>query len=144
MNLRMCVRILIAVSFSIAGLVETLGATGLVVQLSPDGGWGPGVYTLSVSGPLQIIGATLLAFGRNIPWVLSILGCYLFLASVFGNLPLIFRSDVGQNAIAGLLCNLAVIGGILYWLYGEQTPGDHSAQHWAKHALPRSITALEP
>jgi len=50
MNLRTWARILIAVSFSISGLVETLGATGLVVELSPDGRWNSGIHTLAVSG----------------------------------------------------------------------------------------------
>jgi hypothetical protein len=35
MNLRMWVRVFIAISFSISGLAETLSATGLVVQFSP-------------------------------------------------------------------------------------------------------------
>lgn len=122
MNLRTWVRVLIAVSFSMSGLVETLSATGLVVELSPDGRWGPGVHTLAVSGPLQMVGAALLASGRKTRWALSILGCYVFLVSVFGNLPLIFNPDVGGSAIAGLLSNLAVMGGILYWLHGERIP----------------------
>jgi len=56
MNLRPWVRVLIAASFTISGFVETLSATGLVVELSPDGNWGPGVHTLAVSGPLQMVG----------------------------------------------------------------------------------------
>ena len=113
MNLRTWARALIAVSFSISGLVETLSATGLVVELSPDGLWGPGVHTLAISGPLQVAGAVLLASDRKTRWALSILGCYVFLASVFGNLPLILNPDVGKSAIAGLLGNLVLMGGIL-------------------------------
>jgi len=123
MNLRTWARVLMAVSLSISGLVETLGATGLVLELSPDGRWGTGVHTLSVSGPLQLIGAALLASGRSTRWALSILGCYVFLVSVFGNLPLVFHPDVGGDAIVGLLCNFAVMGGILCWLYSEFSSG---------------------
>ncbi len=119
MNLRTWARVLIAVSFSISGLVETLSATGLVVELSPDGRWGPGVHTLAVSGPLQMVGAALLASGHKTRRVVCILGCYVFLASVFGNLPLILIPNVGGSAIAGLLINLAVMGGILYWLHSR-------------------------
>jgi uncharacterized membrane protein YphA (DoxX/SURF4 family) len=138
MNLRTWARVLIAVSFSISGLVETLSATGLAVELSPDGRWGSGVHTLAFSGPLQMVGAALLASGRKTRWTLSILGCYIFLVSVFGNLPLIFDPDVGGSAIAGLLINLAVIGGILYWLQSERIPSAHSA----KPALPMTNPAL--
>jgi hypothetical protein len=138
MNLRTWALVLIAVSCLISGLAETLSATGLVVELSPDGRWGPGVHTLAVSGPLQMLGAALLASGRKRRWTLSILGCYVFLAGVFGNLPLIFNPDVGGSAIAGLLGNLAVMGGILYWLYGERIP---SAQR-ARPALPITNPAL--
>ncbi len=137
MNLRTWARVLLAVSFSIAGLVETLGATGLVVELSPDGRWGPGVHTLAVSGPLQMVGAALLAFGHKPRWVVSLLGCYVFLASAFGNLPLIFDPNVGGSAIAGLLINLAVMGGVLYWLHTERLP---SAQ-WVKTVLPMTNSA---
>jgi len=118
-------RVLIAVSFSFSGLVETLGATGLVVELSPDGRWGSGVHTLSVSGPLQMVGAALLVSGRKPRWAMCILGCYAFGAGIFGNLPLIFNSDVGGSAIAGLLSNSAVVGGILYWLHSERVPSAH-------------------
>jgi uncharacterized membrane protein YphA (DoxX/SURF4 family) len=121
MNLRTWARVLVAVALSISGLVETLSATGLVVELSPDGRWGSGVHTLAVSGPLQLAGAALIASGRKTRWALIILGCYVFLVSVLGNLPLIFNPDVGGSAIAGLVSNLAVIGGILYWLHSERT-----------------------
>jgi hypothetical protein len=137
MTLRTWVRVLTAVSFSILGLVETLSATGLVVELSPDGRWGSGVHTLAVSGPLQIVGAALLASGRKTRWVLRALGCYVLLVSVFGNLPLIFNPDVGGSAIAGLLSNVAVMGGILYWLHSERIPG---AQR-ARPALPLTLSA---
>ena len=112
MKLRTWARVLIVASVAVSGLVETLSATGLVVELSPDGPWGAGVHTLAVSGPLQMLGAALLASGRKRRWALCILGCYVILAGVFGNLPLIFNPDVGGSAIAGLLGNLAVIGGI--------------------------------
>lgn len=134
MNLRTWTRVLIAVSFSVSGLAETLSATGLVVELSPDGRWGPGVHTLAVSGPLQIAGAALLVSGRKTRWALSILGCYVFLASVFGNLPLIFNPGVGGSAIAGLLINLAVMAGISYWLYSERMES-------ARRAIPALPTA---
>ena len=125
MNLRTWVRVLIAVSFAISGLAETLSSTGLVVELSSDGRWGSGVHTLAVSGPLQMVGAALLASGRKTRWVLGILGCYVFLVSVFGNLPLILNPGVGWSAIAGLAINLAVMGGILYWFHNEPTLGAH-------------------
>ena len=128
MNLRTWVLGVIAVSVSISGLVETLSATGLVVELSPDGRWGPGAHTLAVSGPLQMLGAALLASGQRTRWALSLLGCYALLAGVFGNLPLIFNPDVGGSAIAGLLGDLAVMGGILYWLYSERILSAHRAK----------------
>jgi len=138
MNLRTWARVFIAVSFSISGLVETLSATGLVVELSPDGRWGPGVHTLAFSGPLQMVGAVLLAFGHKTPWVASTLGCYVFLVSVFGNLPLIFDPNVGGSAAAGLLINLAILSGVLYWLRSERISGAHKA----RPAHPTTRTAV--
>jgi uncharacterized membrane protein YphA (DoxX/SURF4 family) len=129
MNLRMWVRVLIAIAFCVSGLAETVGGTGLVVQLSPDGRWGSGVHTLAVSGPLQMAGAALLVFGRKTRWALSILGGYVLLASVFGDLPLIFKPDVGGSALVGLAGNLAIIGGILYWFRSER-PSDHANPAW--------------
>jgi hypothetical protein len=117
--------------------VETLGATGLVVELSPAHRWGPGVHTLAVSGPLLLVGAALLASGRQTRWVLSIFGCYIFLTSVLGDLPLIFNPDVGGSAIAELLINLAVMGGILYWLHSDRK----LSAHRAKPALPMTNPA---
>jgi hypothetical protein len=137
MNLRTWARVLVAVALSISGLVETLSATGLVVELSPDGRWGPGVHSLAVSGSLQLAGAALIASGRKTRWALIILGCYVFLVSVLGNLPLIFNPDVGGSALAGLLCNLAVMGGILYWLHSERMQNAHRA----KPALPMTRPA---
>jgi hypothetical protein len=138
MNLRTWARVIIVVSVAVSGLVETLGATGLVVELSPDSRGVFGVHTLALSGPLQMLGAAVLASGRKKRWVLSILGCYVFLAGVFGNLPLIFNPDVGGSAAAGLLGNLAVMGGIFYWLHSE---GISSACR-AKPALPMANPAL--
>ena len=137
MNLRTWARVLIAGLVSISGLVETLSATGLVVQLSPDGRWGPGVHTLAVSGPLQMVGAALIAFGRKTRWTLSMLGCYVFLVSVLGNLPLAFDPDVGRSAMVGLLSNLAIMGGIWYWLHSDRMPSPHGA----KPALPMANCA---
>ncbi|RPI14438.1 MAG: hypothetical protein EHM65_04630 [Acidobacteriales bacterium] len=138
MNRGTWVRVLIAIACSISGLVETLSATGLVVELSADGRWGPGVQTLAVSGPLQILGAALLLSGRKTRWALSILGCYVLLVSVFGNLPLVFNPDMSRNAIAGLLSNLAVMGGIWYWLHSQRMPGTQAA----RPALPMANPAL--
>ena len=140
MNLRPWVRVLIAASFTISGLVETLSATGLVVELSPDGRWGPGVHALAVSGPLQMVGALLLAFGRRTRWALSILGCGVFAVCVLVNLPLSFNPDVGGSAIAGLVSNLAVMGGILYLLHSERM----SSAPGAKPALAITNSALGP
>ena len=128
MNLRTGARVFITVSVSISGLVETLSATGLVVELSPNSLWGPGVHTLAVSGPLQMLGAVLVACGRKTRWTLGILGCYVFLVTVFGDLPLIFNPDVGGNAIVGLLSNLAVMGGLLCWLSSQRMSSAHSAE----------------
>lgn len=67
-------------------------------------------------------GAALLASGRKTRWALGILLCYVCLGSVFGSLPRIFDPDVGGSAIASLLRDMAVIGGLLYWLHGERRP----------------------
>ena len=123
MNRRMWVRVLVAAAFSISGLAETLSATGLVVELSPDGRWGPGIHTLAVSGPLQIIGAVLLMWGRKTGWTLGLLGGYVLLAAVFGNLPRVVNPDVGRNAMVGLLMNVAVVSGILYWFRSGRISG---------------------
>lgn len=128
MNLRTWARVLIAVSFSISGLVETIGATGLVVELAPGGHWVSGIHTLAVSGPLQIVGAAVLASGRKTRWALIILGCYVFLVGVFGNLPQVFNPSVGGNALTGLLSNLAVMGGIMYWFHTEGMPNASRAE----------------
>jgi len=137
MNLRTLARIFITVSFSISGLVETLGATGLVIEVSPDGRWGPGIHTLAVSGPLQLVGAAMLASGRKTRWALIILGCYVFLAGVLGNLPLIFNPEVGGNVLTGLLGNLAVMGGILFWLQSERTPDVPREERSVQMVTPR-------
>jgi hypothetical protein len=128
MSLRTWVRLFIAFCFCISGLAETLSATGLVVQLSPDGRWGAGVHTLALSGPVQLVGAALLVSGRKTRWALSILGGYVFLVGVFGNLPRIFDPGAGGNAIAGLLVNLAVLAGIWYWFRTGRITGVHEAK----------------
>ena len=121
-NLRTWARILIAISFFLSGLAETLSGTGLAIEFSPDARWGPGAHALALGGLLQMAGAAVLAFGRKPRWALGILVGYISLGSVFGNLPQVFNPDVGGSAIAGLLANMAVIGGLLYWLHGERTP----------------------
>lgn len=128
MSLRTWVRLFIAVCICVTGLAETLSATGLVVRLSPDGRWGPGVHTLALSGPLQLAGAALLVSGRKTRWALSMLGGYVFLVGVFGNLPRIFNPDAGGNAVAGLLINLAVLAGIWYWFRTGRIPGVRGAK----------------
>lgn len=122
MNLRTGTRILIAVSFLILGLIETLGAPGLLVELPPEDRWGSGIHTLTVSGPLQLARAAVLASGRKTCWALIILGTYVVLAGLFGNLPLIFNPAGGGNALTGLLGNLALLGGIVCCLCGERLP----------------------
>jgi len=122
MNLRTPVRILIAASFLVSGLVESLSATGLSVEFSSGGLLGNPAHILAVSGPLQVLGAVLIASGRKTRWAFIVLGCYIFLVSVFGNVPLIFKPE-GVNAIAGLAANVAILGGILYWLHGERSTG---------------------
>lgn len=121
MKLRTWARILIALSFSLSGLVETLSATGLVVEWSPTGHWDSGVHVLAIGGPLQLAGAVLLLSGRKTRWALGILGCYVVLASIFEALPFLFKPELGGFAFAGLLSNLAVIGGILYWFDRERS-----------------------
>lgn len=123
MNLRTWARILVAISFFLSGLAETLSATGLVMEISPDARWGPGAHALAIGGPLQMAGAALLLSGRKTRWALGILVGYVSLGSIFGNLPQVFNPYVGGSAIAGLLSNMAVIGGLLYWLHGERAPG---------------------
>jgi len=71
-------------------------------------------------------GAALLLSGRKTPWALGILVCYVAFGSVFGNLPQAFNPDVGASAIAGLLSNLAVIGGLLYWLHAERAASSNA------------------
>jgi len=138
MNLRAWARVIIVVLVADSGLIETLSAMGLVVELSPDSRWGFGVHTWALSGPLQMLGAALLTSGRKTRRVLGVLGCYVFLAGVFGNLPLIFNPEVGGSTIVGLLSNLAVTGGIFYWLHSEGIPSAHRA----RPALPMTGPAL--
>jgi len=126
MNLRTWARILVAISFFLSGLAETLSATGLLVEISPDARWGSGAHSVAIGGPLQMTGAALLLSGRKTPWALGILVCYVALGSVFGNLPQAFNPDVGASAIAGLLSNLAVIGGLLYWLHAERAASSNA------------------
>ncbi len=123
MNLRTWTRYLLAVSFTVSGLIETLGATGVVFELSPDGLWGSGTHTLAVGGPLQLVGAAVLLSGRQTRLTLRLLGCYLVLASLFGNLPHVINSNLDVSALAGLLANLAVLSGIFFCLCGRRTPG---------------------
>ncbi len=136
MNLQTGVRVLIAISVFMSGVVETLGATGLVMEMSPAHRWGPGVHTLAVSGPLLMVGAALLAFGQKTRWVLSILGCYVFLVSVLGDLPLAL-SPAGTSAIIELLINLTVLTGIAYWLHCDWKLSDH----WTRRARPTARSA---
>jgi hypothetical protein len=144
MSLQACVRVFIALSFLISGLVETLGATGLVVELSPAHRWGPGVHTLAVSGPLLLVGAAVLASGRKTRWVLSILGCYVFLVSVLGDLPLIFHPEAGASAIVELLINVVVMGGILYWLYSARKLSAHDTKPALSATNPAQVANGEP
>lgn len=122
MQLRTCTRLVIAVFFVFSGFVETVGGTGLVLEFSPDGRWGSGSHSLGVGGPLQLVGAAVLVSGRRTCWALTILGCYILLVSVFGDLPLLFNPEVGGSALASLLANVAVTGGILYWFQSERVP----------------------
>ncbi len=121
-NLRPLGRVLIAIAFFLLGLAETLNATGLVIETSPDAQGGAGSRTLVLGGPLQMAAAVLLASGRKTRWALGILLCYAFLASVFANLPQILNSDVAGNATVGLIVNIAAIGILLQWLHVEWRP----------------------
>jgi uncharacterized membrane protein len=128
MDLPAGARILLAASFAVFGLVETLNATGLSVLLSPDGRWASGVHTLAVSGPLQMVGAAFLAAGRKTRWTLRILGCYLVLVGVFGNVPLVFDPALRASAIAGLLANLVLLSGIVFYLRQERSLDTRAAR----------------
>jgi hypothetical protein len=77
---------------------------------------------------VQLVGAALLVSGRKTRWALSILGGYVCLVGVFGNLPRIFNPDAGGNAIVGLLVDLAVMAGIWYWFRTERMPGVRGAK----------------
>ncbi len=122
MNPRTWARYFIASSSFLSGLVNLFGTTGLVIELSPDGRWGTGVRSIAVGGLLQLVGAVVLASGRMTPWALILVGSYVLLVGVFGNLPLLSNPDVGLSALAGLLVNLAIIGGILYWFRNAPEP----------------------
>lgn len=113
-------RLLIACSFLLSGLAETLSATGLVVELSPQAQSRFGCGSLVVGGPVQLAGAILLASGRRTRWALGILMGYVFLTSLFGILPGITRPGQSGAALPGLVSNLAVIGGLLHWIQTER------------------------
>ncbi len=121
-DLRLWARFLIASSFLFSGLAETLSATGVVLELSPAAQLSLGFHTLAIGGPLQMAGATLLASGRKTRWALGILIAYVFLGSVFAILPRIIHPDASGSAMAGMITNMAVMGGLLYWLESERLP----------------------
>jgi uncharacterized membrane protein YphA (DoxX/SURF4 family) len=121
-DLRLWARFLIASSFLFSGLAETLSATGVVLELSPDAQFSLGFQTLALGGPLQMAGATLLASGRKTRWALGILIAYVVLGSVVVILPRMIHPDGSGSALAGMITNLAVIGGLLYWLDSERLP----------------------
>ena len=123
MDLKQCARLLIASSFLVSGLAETLSATGLVIELLPEAQASLGMQTLAVGGPLQIAGAAWLASGRKTRRALALLVGYLVLVSLFGNLPGIIHPDPSGKALAGMITNMAVIGGLLHWMQSE---GDHA------------------
>lgn len=122
--MRIVARTLIAVSFFLTGLAETLSATGLVVELAPRLLWGMEPHTLPLGGPVQMAGAILLFSGRKTAWALAMLLSYLILGTIFSSIPGIFRPDIGDAALAGFVSNLAVVGGMLYWLHSEKVPHD--------------------
>lgn len=121
-DLRLWARFLIASSFLFSGLAETLSATGVVLELSPDAQLSLGFHTLAIGGPLQMAGAALLASGRKTRWALGILIAYVFLGSVFAILPRIIHPDASSSGLAAMITNMAVIGGLLYWLDSEGPP----------------------
>ena len=123
MDLKQCARFLIASSFLVSGLAETLSATGLVIELLPGAQASLGMQSLAVGGPLQIVGGAWLASGRKTRRVLALLVGYLVLVSLFGNLPGIIHPDPSGKALAGMITNMAVIGGLLHWMQSE---GDHA------------------
>lgn len=139
LNLRTVARSLIGASFFFAGLAETLSATGLVVELAPGMFWGMEPHTLPLGGPVQIAGAALLFSRRKTVWALGVLVAYLILGTIFSNLPLILRPEVGDAALAGLVSNMAVVGGMLYWLQAERSARGHASDvHLAEPALPEA------
>lgn len=126
MKLPTWARLLSAVFFLLSGLAETLGATGLVIQVAPAAIWGPATHTIAVGGLMQITSAALLALGRKTRWALMSLLVYVTLGSIFGNLPRVLSSSVDGSAIAGLAVNLVSMAGLLCWLRFERTPGGTS------------------
>ncbi len=128
MGLRSWARILVAVSFFISGLAETLSATGFVLEVSPKANWDSDAHTLALGGVVQMTAAAMLVLGRKTHWALAALIAYLALGSVFGILPRFFTPDAAGSPITSLLSNMAVIGGLLHWLHLERTPEE---KEWA-------------
>ncbi|QOY87067.1 hypothetical protein [Paludibaculum fermentans] len=128
MSLRAWARILIAASFFISGLAETLSATGFVIEVSPKANWDSDAHTLALGGVVQMTAAAMLVLGRKTHWALAALIAYLTLGSIFCILPRFFTPDAAGSPIASLLSNMAVIGGLLHWLHLERAPQE---KEWA-------------
>lgn len=109
-------QILISIAFFLMGLAETLSSTGLVIQISPDARWGPGVRTLALGGLLQMAASILLASGRKTRWALCVLLCYAGLGIIVLDLPPSITHDAGITSMAAIVCKLAAIGGLAYCL----------------------------
>ncbi|MGJ5820456.1 hypothetical protein [Paludibaculum fermentans] len=120
MTLRAFARILIAMSFFLSGLAETLSATGFVIEVSPRANWDTDIHTLALGGVVQMSAAAMIVFGHKTHWALAALIAYLALGSIFGILPRFFTPDAGGSPIASLLSNMAIIGGLLHWFHLER------------------------
>lgn len=122
MNLRTWARLLVALSFFLSGLAETLSATGFVVEVSRKATWDSDAHTLALGGVVQMTAAAMLVVGRKTHWALAVLIAYLALGSIFGILPRFFTPDAAGSPIASLLSNMAIIGGLLHWFHLERAP----------------------
>ena len=96
---------------------------GDMIELLPGAQASLGMQSLAVGGPLRIAGGAWLASGRKTRRVLALLVGYLVLVSLFGNLPGLIHPDPSGKALAGMITNMAVIGGLLHWMQSE---GDHA------------------
>jgi len=63
---------------------------------------------------------------RKTPWALGILVCYVALGSVFWQPAQSSIPMLAPVRLPALLSNLAVIGGLLYWLHAERAASSNA------------------